>query len=820
MKKLLLLFILALIPILASADPVEIDGIWYNLTSDGKVAEVTYMPRDHDGDDYTGDVVIPEKVTYEGSDYSVTSIGHYAFCGCPNLTSVTIPNSVTSIVAQAFYQSRNLNSVTIGNSVTSMGPGAFEECESLTSVTIPNSVTEIGYYAFRGCTSLTSVTIGNSVTFIGDRAFEECESLTSITIPNSVTELGSETFAYCSSLTSVTIGNNVPRIMNNVFRSCSALTSVTIGNSVTSIGGWAFAFCRSLTSITIPNSVTHIWSGAFYTCSSLTSVIIGSGVESISEKAFGSCPELSDVYCLAENVPETYSDAFEGSNISNNATLHVPNVSVDVYKATEPWKNFKFIVSMGNTKHKLIYLVDNIEYKTYEVEYGAAITPEPEPTKEGYTFSGWSEIPATMPAHDVTVTGSFNVNKYTLTYKVDGVDYKTYEVEYGTAITPEEEPTKEGYAFSGWSEIPSTMPAHDVTVTGSFNINKYTLTYKVDGVDYKTYEIEYGAAITPEPKPTKEGYTFSGWSEIPSTMPAHDVTVTGSFNVNKYTLTYKVDGVDYKTYEIEYGAAITPEPEPTKEGYTFSGWSEIPITMPAHDVTVTGSFSKGQYQLTYMVDGQVYKTISYDYNDVVTPEPEPQREGYTFSGWSEIPATMPAHDVTVSGSFAINKYTLTYMVDGEVYKSVEVEYDTEIVPEDEPTKEGYTFSGWSWIPSKMPGEDVTVTGSFTVNSYKLTYMIDDKVYKEVTYEYGATITPEPQPEGDYQTFEWVNLPETMPAHDVMVYASYTTDIAKTLTSPQRNAKIYSLDGKPQVTLQKGLNIVRMNDGTTKKVVVK
>ena len=112
----------------------------------------------------------------------------------------------------------------------------------------------------------------------------------------------------------------------------------------------------------------------------------------------------------------------------------------------------------------------------------------------------------------------------------------------------------------------------------------------IDGQVYKTYTVEYGAAITPEPAPTKEGYTFSGWSEIPATMPTHNVTITGSFIPNNYTLTYKVDGNVFKTYTVTYGSAITPEPAPTKEGYTFSGWSDIPQTMPAHDVIVTGSF--------------------------------------------------------------------------------------------------------------------------------------------------------------------------------------------------------------------------------------
>ena len=173
----------------------------------------------------------------------------------------------------------------------------------------------------------------------------------------------------------------------------------------------------------------------------------------------------------------------------------------------------------------------------------------------------------------------------------------------------------------------------------------------------------------------------------------------------------------------------------------------------------------------------------------------------------------------VTGTFSINSYKLTYIVDGEEYKSYELEFGTAITPEADPTKEGYTFSGWSEIPATMPAHDVTVTGTFSINSYKLTYMIDDKVYKEVMYEYGATITPEPQPEGDYARFEWIGVPERMPANDVTVYASYETGIIDLLTLQGVKA-IYAPNGKKLDKPQKGLNIIIMNDGTVKRIVVK
>ena len=351
---------------------------------------------------------------------------------------------------------------------------------------------------------------------------------------------------------------------------------------------------------------------------------------------------------------------------------------------------------------------------------GTVITPPANPTREGYTFIGWEPaLPETMPIGGLAVKAQWVINKYTLTYVIDGQEYSKSEVEYNATITQLDDPVREGYTFSGWSEIPATMPAHDVEVTGSFTVNSYTLTYIVDGNAYKTLTVDYGTAITPEAEPTKEGYTFSGWSEIPATMPANDVEVTGSFTVNSYTLTYIVDGNAYKTLTVDYGTAITPEAEPTKEGYTFSGWSEIPATMPAHDVEVTGSFIVNSYTLTYIVDGNAYKTLTVDYGTAITPEAEPTKEGYTFSGWSEIPATMPANDVEVTGSFTVNSYTLTYIVDGNAYKTLTVDYGTAITPEAEPTKEGYTFSGWSEIPATMPAHDVEVTGSFIQNIYIL-----------------------------------------------------------------------------------------------------
>ena len=306
-------------------------------------------------------------------------------------------------------------------------------------------------------------------------------------------------------------------------------------------------------------------------------------------------------------------------------------------------------------------------------------------------------------------------NSYRLTYKLDGEEYSVDSIAYGTVLVQKEALTKEGYSFSGWSEIPETMPAKDVTITGSFSVNSYNLVYMVDGVEFNKTSVEFGSAITALEAPTKEGYTFSGWSEVPETMPAKDVTIEGTFSVNSYNLVYMVDGGEYNKTSVEFGSAITALEAPTKEGYTFSGWSEVPETMPAKDVTIEGTFSVNSYNLVYMVDGAEYNKTSVEFGSAITALEVPVKEGYAFSGWSEIPETMPAKDVTIEGSFSINTYTITYMVDGEVYATEQIAYGSAIVLKDAPVKEGYIFSGWSEAPETMPAADVVIEGTFTVD---------------------------------------------------------------------------------------------------------
>ena len=179
--------------IVTTAQDFTANGISYNiLSTDDKTLEVTKGS-------YSGAVTIPAKVTYNGTTYSVTGIGRYAFQYCSSLESITIPNSVTSIGDIAFYNCSRLISVTIPNSVTGIGACAFQGCSRLNFVTIGNSVTTIGIGAFYDCTGLVEVTIPNSVTTIGEYAFSGCSSLKFVwaLIPaDKLFEISSNTFDY------------------------------------------------------------------------------------------------------------------------------------------------------------------------------------------------------------------------------------------------------------------------------------------------------------------------------------------------------------------------------------------------------------------------------------------------------------------------------------------------------------------------------------------------------------------------------------------------------------------------------------------------
>lgn len=393
--------------VVANSDGVNIS---YTIMNDKKELEVS---RDYW---YSGDIVIPEFVEYQGETYTVKSIGYDAFGGT-KVTSIKIPNSVTSIAHGAFSNStwysnqpdgclyldnwligykgnESKGELIIAEGTRGIAEETFIRCSGLTSVTIPNSVKNIGRAAFSNCTGLTSINIPNSVTNIGESAFYECEGLTELTIPSSLTNIGEYSFSGCTGLTSVTIPNSVKNIGQAAFSGCTGLTSISIPNSVTNIEESAFAGCEGLTDLTIPSSVKSIGKGAFSNCNNLSSISVEK--ENLFYDSRDNCNAIIEsnsntliIGCKNTNIPNNVQligkSAFEGC--SGLTSIAIPSSVISI-------GDFAFNGCIGLTSISIPDGVTEIGWSAFENCTGlASVTlAKSLTTISYYAFSGCTSL--------------------------------------------------------------------------------------------------------------------------------------------------------------------------------------------------------------------------------------------------------------------------------------------------------------------------------------------------------------------------------------------------------------------------------------------
>ena len=376
-----------------------------------------------------------------------------------------------------------------------------------------------------------------------------------------------------------------------------------------------------------------------------------------------------------------------------------------------------------------------------EVENGTSVTATAT-ANDGYSFVNWTNAEGTEVSTEnpytfelvapVALTANFQAIKYPVVFKNGEEVVQEGNLDYASVITAPKNPTKEGYTFLGWFAGETqfvegaTVPVGGITYEAKWQINQYTITFDTDGgSEIAPITQDYNTAVTAPAAPTKTGYTFVAWDkEIPATMPAENITIKAIWQINQYTVTFDSNGgTEVAPITQDYASGITAPTAPTRVGYEFAGWDkEIPATMPAEDMTITAQWTAKKFIYTFNkkddksnVASDVIEIEQTFDADVVMPTDEQlEWEGHTFEKYVETVPEKVTEDgeKTFTAQYSINTYKVTYYLNDEVVNVAEVKYG-EAIPAYEPTvEEGMKFDGWQEeIPAVMPAYDLEIHGT-------------------------------------------------------------------------------------------------------------
>ena len=526
--------------------------------------------------DAAADVTIGETVTYRGIQLAVQRVHKYACYRNPYIKNVEL--SLNGNVENSAFQSCTaLTTATLGSAVTSIGDYAFDGCASLQQIVIPNATTDLGQYAFQNCSKMTSVKMGNGVRTISSYAFAGCSSLTDMQVGDSVNVIQTYAFNNCSQLPTITIPQAVWAIDNYVFKGCSQLHNVvmddrTVPVTTTSLGDWISTnTAHSSTSskiYTFPVSYGstlsfNYWVSSESGCDKLIVTLDGSTVLNKSGEQSGTYTKSFTEYGTHTLIVKYTKD---GSNSNGSDQAKITNLTIPGYDGTLQLGSNGSSPLFADCSLDSVYIGRNVYYNTSS-DYGYS------------PFYRNTSLRAVMITDKET---EISPNEF---YGCTGLK----NVYIGDGVT-----TIGNWAFSGCSSLDHFAFGASVTSIGQEAFSDCTAVTLI-----KSH------AAQPPTCGTEALDDINKWDcilEVPqgcvATYQAADqwkeffFTQEEDVNAIFYKLTYMVDGEPYKTYNLHYGAEIAAEPEPEKEGYTFSGWSAVPATMPARDVVVKGTFTE------------------------------------------------------------------------------------------------------------------------------------------------------------------------------------------------------------------------------------
>ena len=621
--------------------------LYYNITSamipgmPQKVA-VTYPGTSSDTpwsgySTINGNLTIPSTVTYNGTTYTVTEIGDYAFKGCflsGSQRTLTLPNTLTRIGHYAFNGCVAFGgTLTLPSTITEIGTYAFQNCRFSDVLTLPAALTEVSDWSFAGCSYVTSVSFPTNITRIGNHAFDNCDGLTgALTIPDAVNSIGWRAFYDCDHITSVSTGN---------------------GSGTQYIYYGAFCHCDALTSLTIGDKVKRIYDFAFYGCNHLTTVTLGQNLEYLDYSVFEGCTSLAAITMRRSTPP-----------VTTNSSNYRPDPSIAVSEDQGGYWN-----SCINeyTESFICYTYNNggHQYSHFRTNCSCSSNPT------GYDNMTTNYITSSYP--------HYYVNKYY--YYSAGYMVPNYVKQYLT--------TFEGLNTSAiYLHVPcNAVASYQASASWpGFNVQGF-LTY---ALQFQSNADSMGTvALTQWPTCTdptavflatpENGYHFNRWSDSVTDNPrtialTKDTSFTAIFASDWVTVTTASNSEVYGSTSGDgvyaYNTSVTLHANPAAH-YHFVSWSDGNMDNPRtliveENLTLTAIFALDQHTLiataSNSAQGSVTGSGDYDYGSstFITAVPE---TGYYFTHWNDGTTDNPRSVTIVSDtSFTAHFGTYSYTV--------------------------------------------------------------------------------------------------------------------------------------------------------------
>lgn len=641
MKKYLCILLVLLKGTTLMSQTFEYDNIKYTVLSESeRTVEVQKK-------DYSGDIIIPEYVNYNGKKYTVTSIGYGAFGYLTNLKSISIPSTITEIKVTAFEQTYSLEEVTLhsntivsqdysssgsgiskifssmvkkyilGDEIKRIGNFAFSECSFITEITIPSSVESIGKYAFSLCNNLVEANLPNKTLKLDEGIFGSCNSLKQVNLPDNINTIPSSMFSHCAKLTSIDIPNSVKSIDDYAFYDCKKLNDVVLPEGVTSLGQESFAGCTSLTSFKIPSGITYINDGLFSGCSNITDIIINEGITSIGDGAFASTGLKRLI--LPSSVKTIKDYAF--SDCEQLDTVFIPQ-SVTTFGDRCFWGCFlmNFYVEWETPPTLPDNFFDTSHWHYYDKLHC------PKGSKSKYkSANSWSVFAKYVDGTEtLTITLDNKEKKYgydnpTYTYSVTGYENNDNEKVFVTKPT-----------IYCSAEKNSDVGEYDIVASGAFakeyaivynnaklTINKVPLSIKAENLSRLYWE------ENPEYKIKYTGFMLNDNESDLLKTPTAQCSANKESDVGDYPIV--ISNAEAKNYDIDYKNGIlsikkrdlfinidnkskiygeeNPEFTYSYSGFVNNDSEEIAIIKPVIACSATSQSSAGYYSI-YVLEGE------------------------------------------------------------------------------------------------------------------------------------------------------------------------------------------------------------------------